>query len=320
MAQHILERRPLGKTGLQVSVVSLGAAPFARVDDEVAARTAHRALELGVNLIDTSPLYGDGESERKLGLALEAWYAQGGRRTDFILCTKTGTRSRPYDYSADATRWSIDQSLRTLKTDYLDLVHVHDPDRLEPALGPGGALEALQELQRQGVVRHVGLGVRDLDLHCAFHATGCCAASLTYRDYSLISQSAADRLLPSAQRHQVGLLNAQMVRHGLLGGEEEPAAVAHRFSTRPGFQPGEISYIEPWEVERATRLWHWCRDRKLDLLALSVQFGLRDPRISSQMIGTGSPDHLEAGVRAAVRPIAPEVWQELAADFEIRGI
>ncbi len=318
MAQSTLARRPLGKTGLQVSAVSLGAAPFGGVDDEVAAQTVHRALDLGVNLIDTSPLYGDGESERRLGLALAAWWAQGGKRADLVLCTKTGTRSRPYDYSADATRWSIDESLRILKTDYLDVVHIHDPDRIEQALGPGRALEALQELKRQGVVRHIGLGVRGLDLHCAFHETGCCEASLTYRDYSLLSQTAAERLLPSAERFGVGLLNAQMVRHGLLGGDE-PAVVEQRFSGRPGFQPGDISYIEPWEVERATRLWHWCRDRNLDLLALSVQFGLRDPRISSQMIGTGSPAHLEASVRAALVPIADEVWQELAADFAIRG-
>ena len=99
MTQTTLPLRPLGKTGLQVSAVSLGAAPFGRVDDEVAAQTVHRALELGVNLIDTSPLYGDGESERRLGLALEAWWAQGGRRSDLILCTKTGTRTTPYDYS-----------------------------------------------------------------------------------------------------------------------------------------------------------------------------------------------------------------------------
>ena len=162
------------------------------------------------------------------------------------LCTKTGTRSRPYDYSADATRWSIDESLRILKTDYLDVVHIHDPDRIEQALGPGRALEALQELKRQGVVRHIGLGVRGLDLHCAFHETGCCEASLTYRDYSLLSQTAAERLLPSAERFGVGLLNAQMVRHGLLGGDE-PAVVEQRFSGRPGFQPGDISYIEPWK-------------------------------------------------------------------------
>ena len=314
MTQSTLARRPLGNTGLQVSVVSLGAGPFGGAADEVAIRTLHRALELGVNLIDTSPLYGDGESERRVGLALEAWYAQGGKRSDFILCTKTGTRSRPYDYSADATRWSIGESLKTLKTDYLDLVHIHDPDQIEQALGPDRALEALLELKQQGVVHHIGLGVRGLELHCAFHATGHCEASLTYRDYSLISQTAAERFLPSAKRHQVGVLNAQMVRHGLLGGED-PEAVARRFSTRRGFQPGDISYIEPWEVERATRLWRWCRERDVDLLALSIQFGLRDPRVCSQMIGTASPAHLAAAVTAALHPIDPDLWRQLAADF-----
>ena len=132
-------KRPLGRTGIRVTPFGLGGAWLGRTpagfDDDLAAAAVHRALEAGINLIDTSPLYG--ESERRVGLALEAWYRRGGRREDFILSTKTGTRTRPHDYSGPATRRSVEESLRLLKTDYFDIVHVHDPSDLAPVLASG---------------------------------------------------------------------------------------------------------------------------------------------------------------------------------------
>ena len=98
----------------------------------------------------------DGESERKIGLALDKWYKNGGSRSDFILCTKTGTRDRPYNYSAEATKRSIYQSIKSLKTEYLDIVHIHDPENLSDALKSNGALSALQELKKR-VLMQFGL-------------------------------------------------------------------------------------------------------------------------------------------------------------------
>ena len=141
-----LSRREPGGTGLQVTTVGLGGAWLGKTadgfSDDVAIATVHRALERGINLIDTSPLYG--ESERRVGLALEAWYARGGKRSDVVLTTKTGTRTQPRDYSGPGTRRSIGESLRLLKTDYLDAVFVHDPEDLAPALEKGGAFDELR--------------------------------------------------------------------------------------------------------------------------------------------------------------------------------
>ena len=112
--------------------MSLGTGPFGGVGDEAAVAIFMEAASLGVNLVDTSPLYGAGESGRRLGLALRAYLEGGGRREDLLVCTKTGTRNSPFDYSGDATRRSIDASLAALGLDYLDLVHVAVTRRAAP--------------------------------------------------------------------------------------------------------------------------------------------------------------------------------------------
>lgn len=297
--------------------MSLGTGPFGGVGDEAAVAIFMEAASLGVNLVDTSPLYGAGESERRLGLALRAYLEGGGRREDLLVCTKTGTRTTPFDYSGDATRRSIDASLAALGLDYLDLVHVHDPDRLDDPLAPGGAVAVLQELREQGVVRHIGLGVRSHDLHVQFHATGLCEASLTYRDYTLIDQSAARRLLPSARENAVGILNAQVVRHGLLSGLD-PREVAARLGALPGFQPGQISAVEPFEIERGARLLDWCRARRVDLNTLNVQFCLADDRVSTCLMGASSPDEVRANANAAAGRVAAAVWDDLGESLGIQ--
>ena len=210
MTMHPLPKRRLGRTGFHVSAVGLGGAHLGRTpegfSDEVATATVYRALQLGVNLIDTAPMYGD--SQRRVGLALETWFANGGQREDLILSTKTGRDAQSNaDYSADATRRSVEQSLQLLRTDYLDIVHVHDPQDLEPVLGPGGALEALCGLKEQGVIRALGLGVRTHELHQRCMATGDLDVSLTYCDYHLLDQSAVEGVLRPAAAHDVGVLN-----------------------------------------------------------------------------------------------------------------
>src|SRR4051812_26346361 len=104
-----MTKRTLGRSGLRVTPIGLGGAWLGMTvygfDDAIAEKAVHRALNSGINLIDTSPLYGG--SERRIGLALQSWYGASSKRSDFILSTKTGTRSRPYDYSGDATLRSV---------------------------------------------------------------------------------------------------------------------------------------------------------------------------------------------------------------------
>ena len=203
MAEALAKRR-LGRTDLYVTPLGMGGAWLGSTpegyDENVAVATVLRALELGINLLDTSGAYEGGKSEQFIGKALEQWYARGGKREDLILSTKTGSRTRPHDYSAEGTRKSIEKSLEMLKTDYLDIALVHDPDNLKPVLAPGCAWDVLKEYKKKGVVRAIGLGVRNQAFHRRMIATGDCDVCLTHSDYNLLTQSAAQGVLePAAQ-------------------------------------------------------------------------------------------------------------------------
>lgn len=134
-----LETRNLGRTGMKPTAIGLGGAAFGGVSnsDEAVADAIHCAIDLGINFLDTSPLYG--ESERRVGLGLA-----GGWREKIYLQTKTGTHPQRWqDYSAEGTRWTVENSFRLLKTDYLDSVLIHDPPDIEMPLYPGAALDTL---------------------------------------------------------------------------------------------------------------------------------------------------------------------------------
>ncbi len=311
-----LPKRRLGKTELEVTTFGLGGAWLGvrgrkySVDDAVA--TVHRALEQGINVLDTSPFYW--ESEEYIGIALEAWYQQGGRRDDFILSTKTGTRVNPPDYSAEHTRSSVEESLRLLKTNYVDIVSIHDPVNLEQVLSPDGALAALGTMKEEGMVRHIGIGVRDLDLHREFHETGYCEMSLTYRDFNLLTQAAVPEMLESAGKHDVGVYNGQVIRHGLLS-DHDPLKTIELFSNRVGFRKGEASQFTDEEVNRARALWTWCGERDIGLSSLNLAYCLRNPHVSCILLGASSPDEVDEDIAAITASIPESIWTELSRDF-----
>jgi len=295
-------KRRLGRTGLRVTPLGLGGAHLGRTatgfSDEQAVRCVHRALELGINLIDTAPLYG--ESERRLGLALRQWWRRGGRREELVLSTKTGRAADGgKDYSADGTRRSVERSLRLLGTDYLDIVLVHDPEDLSPVLGRGGALEELMRLKGEGLVRAIGLGVRSHELHRRCIETGEFDVCLTFLDYNLVNQSAAAGVLEAAAARDVGVLNGAALVLGLLGGRDP-----REFPRRP-------------ETEAACALWDWARSRGADLLALNLQFCAHERRIASTLVGAASAEEIERDVRALREPIPAELWRELGERFHI---
>jgi aryl-alcohol dehydrogenase-like predicted oxidoreductase len=142
----MIERRPFGRTGHMSSATLFGAAALARASQDEADRTLETLLRHGVNHIDTAARYGDSE------LRIGPWMAR--HRKDFFLATKTGERS------ASGARESLHRSLERLRVDHVDLLQLHSlghPDEWEQALGPGGALEAVVEARRQGLVRFIGV-------------------------------------------------------------------------------------------------------------------------------------------------------------------
>jgi len=284
-----LGRRRLGNTGMTPCVLGLGCAWFGsdKSSDRDAIEGVRRAIELGIDFLDTSAGYG--QSERRVGLALA-----GGWREKVYLETKTGTHpERRGDFSAAGTRWSVENSLRLLKTEYLDSVLIHDPSDIEVPLAPGACLDELLKMKEEGKVRHLGIGVRQHEFHRRMIETGHCEIVLTYLDYTLLSQSVVETTFAVARRHDVGVMVGTVL--GLR----------------------ELSGREPERSPRAHAMWEWCRDRGVSLRHLAIQFALAAPVESMVIIGAGTPEHMEEAYADAATPVPPEVWDAFAAEFGV---
>ncbi len=320
-----LPKRPLGGTGFSVTPIGIGGAYLGvsrhngtyQVDEEVGITAIHRALDLGINLIDTSAGYmTDSRSEKIVGKAISRWIRNGGKREDFILETKTGTRKHgdrtAESYSAKATWESIETSLRNLNVETLDIALVHDPIDLEPVLASDGAWAALQEMKLQGIVRAIGLGTRSHTHHRAIMETGACDICLTHSDFNLLTQTARQGVLEPAAKHNVAVFNGTSLAHGLLAGAQSPHEVVAGWGNtwraavkeRPGWSE---------TFQRAQRLWDWTQSRNLSLLAANLQYIAREPRIVATLLGASTPEHIEADVAALTAEIPEDVWTELNA-------
>lgn len=284
-----LPKRRLGRTELQVTSLSLGGARIGgnNVTDDEAVETVHRAITLGINYLDTSPLYG--ESERRVGLALA-----DGWREKIYLATKTGTHPKwRGDYSASGTRRSVENSLSLLGTDYLDVCLVHDPSNMDPVVAKGGALDELQRMREEGLVKYIGLGVREHEFHKTAIQTGIVDVILTHLDYTLLSQTANEWLLSFASENDIGVINGSPIAAGLLSGLE------------PNVKE------RPPEGEKAHKLWQWTVDNNLNLLNLAIQFCLRQPLIATNLTGSKNATEVEQNIAAATTPVSDEVWEQL---------
>lgn len=199
-----MQYRPLGKTGLEVSVIGMGFAPLMCLPMEAGVPLVHRALELGITYFDTARSYG--ETEVAIGQALE-----GHRREGVVISTKTGAKTR------DEAWQHIHESLERLRTDYVDNCHLHGlrpGEDLEQRLGPGGALEALIEAREQGLVRHIG---------CSAHTSRTLLAALERFDFetilvpmNFVEREPLEQLIPLCQERGIGVTIMKPVATGLL--------------------------------------------------------------------------------------------------------
>lgn len=289
-----LPRRRLGRTELEVTCLGMGGAGLGRggVTDDEAIEAVHRAIDLGINYLDTAPLYG--ESERRVGLALT-----DGWREKIYLATKTGTHPKwRGDFSAAGTRRSVENSLKLLGTDYLDVCLVHDPDSMDPVVAKGGALDELQRMREEGLIKFIGLGVRQHEFHKIAIETGVVDVILTYLDYTLLSQTANEWLIPLAVENDIGIINGSPIAMGLLSGvEPDPSAKSNHISNPEG--------------EKAYQLYQWTKDNDLNLLNLAIQFCFRQPRIAMNLTGSKNVEEVEQNFAAATTPVPDDVWEQL---------
>ena len=288
------ERRTLGRTGFEVTVMGIGCAWLGHTNGEnspeVGVETVLAGLESGMNLLDTSDDYRDGNSEAIGGQALEHWFGQGNRREDVILSTKvTANQKKPDAFTYDGAMRSLEYSLGELRVDYLDIFLIHDPVDLEPVLADDGALTALQTAKEQGTIRAIGLGCRPHEFHQRCIETGEFDMSLPFHAYNLVVRTAEAGVLEHAVKRDVGVYNASI--------------------------NAALSYDQ--NTERAAQLSDWCRERDIDRAALNLQFCLREQRFASTLIGFSRPARVTQNVADYNATFDESVWEELERDLSV---
>lgn len=299
-------RRRWGKSNLSIPVIPYGTQGFGNhfgaVADAAATGLIHRAIDLGVNHFDCARCYGD--SLRKLGPGLAGIprerYIVSGR---LCLHNVRSDLQRPIRATAADAIADVEDQLRLLGIEYFDAVLVHDPPEMDGPLGPGGALEGLQRLKAQGKVRNVGFGMRPHAFHQQALATGLVDVMLTFSDYNLLRQSAAEPggILEAAAAGDVGVLNGFAIMRGILTGADVDAAAA------------KGRYRNEEDIARAKRMRQWALDRGVSLLQIALQFCLRDARVHGHPLGNQNTRDLEQNVAAVSAPLPPGVLDEFVA-------
>ncbi len=308
MAAGIEGLRPLGRTGLQVSPVCLGTSPLAsmpglygyEVASERAEATILAALHGPVNFIDTSNNYGGGAAERRIGRVLAA---AGGLPPGFVLATKVDADPVTGDFSGERVRRSVAESLERLGLDQVQLMYLHDPEyhlTFAEAMAPGGPVEALIALRGQGVLGHLGVAGGPVRLMLDFIATGEFAAVLNHNRFTLVDRS-AEPLMDDARERGVAFVNGAPYGGGIL--VKGPAAQP-KYAYRPA---GE-------KVASAVRaMQQACAAYGVPLAAAALQFSVRDPRVTSTVVGVSEPSRITELTELTAARIPDALWQQLDA-------
>lgn len=277
--------RPLGQTRLRVSILGLGASPlggvFGAVSQDQADRTVAAALEAGINFIDVSPFYGLTKAESALGAAL-----RGVQRERFYLATKVGRYGADaFDFSAIRVTASVDESLRRLGLDVIDLIQCHDIEfgSIEQVIHE--TLPALERLRRAGKVRFIGVTGLPLAIFPRVLEAATVDTVLSYC-HDCLNDSTLEALLPYLRSKGVGVINAAPLSMGLL-------------SSRP---------LAPWHPappelkRRCAMAAEHCAKRGADLADLALRYTLAKESIDTTFVGLGSPEDVARNVRAVGNP------------------
>jgi aryl-alcohol dehydrogenase-like predicted oxidoreductase len=294
-----MQTRPLGRTGLDVPILSFGASSlgqeFRQVTVDEALASVRAALDCGMNLVDTSPFYGRGMSEVLLGVAL-----RGVPRDSYLLCTKLGRYDLAhFDFSARRVAESVDVSLHRLGTDHLDIVLCHDVEFVPLVQIVEETLPALRRIQAAGKVRFVGFSGYPQKIFrwiCERTDVDCV---LSYNQYTLQNTRLADETIPFLRERGIGVMNAGPFSARLLTDAPLPAWLK-----------------EPEPVKAAARrAAELCRSRGSSIAKLALQFSLADDRIATTVAGSANPANVREWARWAAEPLDEELVRDVQAIF-----
>lgn len=289
-----MQYRPLGRTGLRVSMLGYGASPlggvFAPVEEQAGISAVRTALDLGVNVIDVSPYYGATVAETVLGRAL-----RGVDRDSYVLATKAG-RYGPdtFDFSAARVVASVEESLTRLGTDHLDLIQCHDIEFGDLDRIVEETLPALAGLREAGKVRFIG--VTGYPLAALTHVAQAVPIDtvLSYCRYSLLDRALGDAA-PSFAARGVAVMNASPLAMGLLSRRGAP-----------DWHPAPPAVRQA--AAAAVRL---CDERGVDIAQVALRFAAEPEAFATTFVGTADPDNMARNVQWALTPVDPDLIHDI---------
>jgi aryl-alcohol dehydrogenase-like predicted oxidoreductase len=294
-----MKRRLLGRTGLEVPILAFGAsslgAEFRRVTVEEALASVHVALDLGMNLIDTSPFYGRGMSEVLLGIALKEV-----PRDSYTLCTKLGRYDLGhFDFSAKRVAESVDVSLHRLGTDHLDIILCHDIEFVPMDQIVDETIPALKKIRDAGKVRFIGFSGYPQKIFRFICDQADVDCVLNYNQYTLQNTRFAEETVPWLVERGIGVMNAGPFSARLLTDAALPAWLK-----------------EPESVKEAARkAAAACRARGTPIAKLALQFSLENPLIATTIAGSANPANIRDWATWAAEPIDRELLAEVQEIF-----
>lgn len=329
------EKRKLGKSGIEVTVLGLGGAPLGDLYEVIpearASATIEAAYGAGVRLYDTAPLYGRGMSEHRLGHVLRQ---RPEARDEIVISTKVGRYTVPEarskvdrrvfkggldfrlidDYSYDGTMRALEQSYQRLGMNRIDIVHIHDvdiqtwgdayPQRFREA--SDGAYKALDELRSAGVIGAVGVGINEVGPMIEFARAGDYDCFMLAGRYTLLQHEALDELLPLCASRGIGILTAGPYNSGILASGARPGAM---YNYKPA--PKDI-------LDRVAAIESVCSRHGVSLPAAAIQFPLAHPAISAMVPGAVRPEEVTANVALIEEAIPADFWSELKHEGLLR--
>lgn len=298
-----MEKRRLGRTELEISVLSIGGLYTSSLAGGVVEtqRILRRAIEMGVNAIDTAPAYAD--SEKTVG---EAMAGMAGVDAPLIMTTKLGGRPLPFNpQDIDSLRLSVDESLRLLGRDHIDILMVHEPDRpqqypwwtsYEPLQGP--ALDLMDELKAAGKIRHTGLAGTTVTEMSSLVASGRFDVVLTAFNYNSLFREAESTVFPAAKNHDMGIVVGSTFGQGFLTSRST-------LSKRP-------VWLSEKRAQQLQAYYDLLDQAGMPAYELCLRFAIGNADVSTIPIGCKTIEHLESCVAAVGKgPLPLDVLMRL---------
>ena len=301
MVNEILEKRRIGSTDVFVTELGMGGAPLGRVSPENASESLRESFNQGIRYFDTAPLYGTGTSEKFFGKFLSKL-----DRQSFVLSTKVGRLIKDtgnevnitFNYKRDEILRSIEESLKRLDMDSIDIALIHDPDdHYDLALNE--AFPTLDKLRSEGVIKAIGAGMNQWEMLADFARNADFDCFLVAGRYTLLDHTALNELMPLCLERGISLI---------LGGPYNSGVLASDLGsdTTYFYDPAPKSIID-----RAKKIKEICDIFDVPLKAAAIQFGLLHPSVASTIPGPRNSDEVQDNIEMLNVKIPSELWKEL---------